>query len=89
MISENDRETIIGCARKFKVGSVFLFGSSLDKSAQARDIDIGIKGINPRDFFKFYGELIKNLSKPVDVVDLSGESPFNKLVEEKGMNILG
>lgn len=89
MISENDRKTIIGCARKFKVGSVFLFGSSLDKSAQARDIDIGIKGIAPGNFFKFYAELIKNLSKPVDVVDLSGESLFNKLVEKKGVNILG
>jgi len=32
------------------------------------------KELNPRLFFKFYAKLFKNLSKPVDLVDLSEKS---------------
>jgi len=40
-------------------------------------------------FFKFYGELYKLLSKPVDLIDLSTRSLFNDLVEENGVRIYG
>ncbi len=51
------------------------------------DIDLGVKGIKPRLFFKFYAELFKNLSKPVHLVDLSKKSLFNDLAEETGLKI--
>jgi hypothetical protein len=89
VITESEKEIIIGCARKFGAGSVFLFGSSIVPNRAAHDIDIGIKGLVPRLFFRFYGELIRLLPKPVDVVDLSHESLFNRLVEEKGVKIFG
>jgi hypothetical protein len=57
--------------------------------AKARDIDLGVKGLNPALFFKFYGELMRHLSKPVDVVDLAHRSLFNNLVEQKGVKIYG
>jgi hypothetical protein len=43
----------------------------------------------PNVFFKFYGELMRNLSKPVDLVDLSGKSLFNQIIGEKGVKIYG
>ena len=42
-----------------------------NKDRETNDIDIGVKGIEPRLFFKFYEELYKYLPKPVDLVDLS------------------
>ncbi|GAG78954.1 unnamed protein product, partial [marine sediment metagenome] len=53
------------------------------------DIDLAVKGIMPKLFFKFYGELMRNLSKPVDLVDLSKKSLFNQIVEGKGIKIYG
>ena len=89
MITENDKNIILQCARKFNVSSVILFGSSLDEDGGANDIDLGVKGIDPRQFFKFYAELFKRLSKPVDLVDLSRKTLFNDLIEETGKRIYG
>jgi len=76
------------CAEKYNVSSLFLFGSSIEKE-EYDDIDIGVKGIKPRLFFKFYAELFKNLPKNVDLVDLSKKSLFNDLVERDGAKIYG
>lgn len=89
MLNESDKNTIIRCAKKYEVTAVYLFGSTQDLGAQARDIDLGVKGIKPNLFFKFYGELLRHLSKPVDLVDLSQKNLFNDLVEERGLKIYG
>ncbi|UCD84636.1 MAG: hypothetical protein JSU92_00160 [Deltaproteobacteria bacterium] len=89
MITESDKVIIIQYAKKYNVSSVYLFGSSLDDSREASDIDLGVKGVPPKLFFKFYGELLRKLSKPVDLVDLSKKSLFNQIVEEEGVKIYG
>ncbi|PKN00291.1 MAG: hypothetical protein CVU78_01945 [Elusimicrobia bacterium HGW-Elusimicrobia-2] len=88
MISKTDKNVIIECAKKYSVGEIILFGSSVD-SETANDIDIGIKGIQPELFFQFYGELSRNLSKEVDVIDLDEKNSFNKLVERDGVKLYG
>jgi len=89
MISEMDKRIITHCAEKYKVSSVYLFGSSLDKGGEPNDIDLAVEGIRPKIFFKFYGELMRKLSKPVDLVDLSRKSLFNQIIEKKGVKIYG
>ena len=89
MISEMDKQIITHCAKKYKVSSIYLFGSSLDKGGEPNDIDLAVEGIRPNVFFKFYGELMRNLSKPVDLVDLSRKSLFNQIIEEKRVKIYG
>jgi len=63
-----------------------LFGSSLNKN-EYNDIDLAVKGIKPELFFKFYGELLRNLTKPVDLIDLSEKSLFNQIIEETAVKI--
>lgn len=89
MITEKEKKIIKRCARKYNVSNVFIFGSSIEKGSEANDIDIGVKGIDPGLFFRFYGELIKQLSKAVDLVDLSKKTLFNRLVEKNGVRIYG
>ena len=89
MISDQDKNIIIGCAKKYNVTSVILFGSSIRDESVFNDIDIAVIGIKPSLFFKFYGELFKNLSKPVDLVDMSHKNLFTQLIEEKGIRIYG
>ena len=89
MIKENDKEIILKYAKQYNVSTIFLFGSSVDQDLEANDIDIAVKGIDKKLFFKFYAELYKRLSKPVDLIDLSRKSLFNELVEETGVKIYG
>jgi predicted nucleotidyltransferase len=88
MIKEEEKEIIIKCAEKFNVAEVYLFGSSLDKS-EYNDIDLAVYGIKPSLFFKFYGELLRKLPKPVDLIDLSEKSLFNQLIEKNSVKIYG
>jgi len=89
MITESDKEIIQQYAKKYNVSSIILFGSSLEKNKKANDIDLGVKGIEPRLFFKFYGELFKHLLKPAHLIDLSKKLLFNDIVEETGVQIYG
>ncbi len=87
MITEYEKGVILQYAKKYNVSSVFLFGSSIEKDEGANDIDLGVRGIEQKLFFKFYAELVKHLSKPVDLVDSSQKSLFNDIVEETGVRI--
>ena len=81
MISEKDRVTIVSIATQYNVKRVFLFGSNaLPLSKEGNDIDLAVQGIRDEDFFKFYGELLFSLKKPVDLIDLSLKNKFNHLV---------
>ena len=89
MVTKQEKDIIVRCAKKYNVSAVFLFGSSVEKDEGANDIDLAVKGIAKRLFFKFYAELFKQFSKPVDLVDLSQKSLFNDIIEETGVKIYG
>jgi len=89
ILNEKDKKIIQSLSKKYKVKRVLLFGSSLDQTSSSRDIDIAVEGISPKEFFKYYGDLLLNLSKPIDVVDLSGSSKFISLIKKEGELIYG
>ena len=86
MINEKEKAIIIRYAKKYQVSAIFLFGSSKENK-EYNDIDLAVKGIKPELFFKFYGELLRNLAKPVDLIDLSEKSLFTQIIEEKAIKI--
>ena len=88
MISEKDRQLILKYSEKYKLKRVILFGSSKEKE-NANDIDIAIKGIAPELFFDFCWELYRDLSKPVDIIDLDKDCLFNRLIERDGLVLYG
>ncbi len=88
MISEKEKAIIVHYAKKYNVSSIYLFGSSLNKN-EYNDIDLAVQGIKPELFFKFYGELLRNLTKSVDLIDLSEKSLFNQIIEEEAIKIYG
>jgi predicted nucleotidyltransferase len=89
MISKSDKRKIREISRKYHAKRVLLFGSSLDVTRDSQDIDIAVEGISPEDFFEYYGELMLKLSKPIDVIDLSGSSKFTKLIQHEGVMLYG
>lgn len=89
MITKKDKDVILLLARRYGVHKVLLFGSSTEPQKEARDIDLGVIGIEPRRFFEFYGDLMFGLSKPVDLVDLSKDTRFNAIIKREGIPIYG
>ena len=90
MISEKDRLKIVSIATQYNVKRVLLFGSSaFSRSKEGNDIDLAVEGVREEDFFKFYGELLFSLKKPVDLIDLSLKNKFNYLVQREGIPIYG
>lgn len=89
MITEKDKKTIREISEKYHAKRVILFGSSIDDTKESHDIDIAVEGISPEDFFKYYGDLLLKLSKPVDIIDLSGTSKFVKLILQEGIPLYG
>ena len=89
MLAEKDKNAISLLARQYGVHKVLLFGSSAEGQKEARDIDLGVIGIEPRRFFKFYGDLMFSLSKPVDLIDLSKDTRFNAIIKREGIPIYG
>ncbi len=88
MISEKDKNIISKLADKYGASQVLVFGSALLRD-NFNDIDLAVKGIKPELFFKFYGELISAVSKPIDLIDLDIENPFVELVRQEGVKIYG
>ena len=89
MITEKDKTIIQELSKKYHAKRVLLFGSSLDQKRKSNDIDIAVEGISAYDFYKFYGELLFALSKPVDLIELSGTSKFVQIVQQEGVLLYG
>jgi len=89
MISPQNLAIIRFYAQKYNVQTVYLFGSALTSPNEAADIDLAVRGIAPELFFRFYGELLRYLPKPIDLVDLSKKSLFTQLIEEEAVKIYG
>ena len=86
MINQEEKDVIIHYAKKFGVVSIYLFGSSSTEN-EYNDIDLAVEGIKPEFFFKFYGKLLRNISKPIDLIDLSDKTNFNRLIEKRAVKI--
>ena len=89
MISEKDKKVILELGQKYKAKRLILFGSGSKQSGTNRDIDLAVDGIAAKLFFKFYAELIFNLSQPVDLVDLSIKNKFSEIVASEGVQLYG
>ena len=85
MIPAKDREIITRLAERYRVTRLILLGSGTDPTREARNIDLAVEGLQPEDFFTFYGDLLFSVSKPVDLVDLSQDSKFTRLIRREGL----
>ena len=85
MVSQHDIDTLKRVSSKYRVKKVVLFGSSLDPQRQGRDIDIAVDGVPPGDYYRYCGELMMALSRPVDIVDLAVPCKFVDLIMEEGV----
>jgi predicted nucleotidyltransferase len=86
MIPKEELDKAIEIAKKYKVGKMYLVGSALYKDNEdINDYDFAVMDVPPESFFKFYGELLRTLSKHVDIIDLSSKATkFKSSVMKEG-----
>lgn len=89
MLTYEDKMAILRVSKKYKMSRLLLFGSSASSEREGNDIDLAVEGIAPAEFFLFYSDLLFNVSKPVDLVDLSEDSRFNRMIAAEGVPISG
>ena len=85
MLPTKDKEAITRIAVRYQVTRLLLFGSGADPTREGRDIDLAVEGLPPGEFFRFYGDLLFSVSKPVDLIDLSQDTRFTRIVREEGI----
>ena len=67
---QDETEKATNLLKKEGCEAVFLFGSMVTgKTHQDSDIDIGIMGLPPKQFFRVHADLDKQLTVNVDLVD--------------------
>jgi predicted nucleotidyltransferase len=65
--------------------AVYLFGSMVTgKIRDNSDIDIGVKGLPPENFFKVYSKLYMDFENEIDLVDFDCDNHFFSLLERLG-----
>lgn len=86
MIPKEELDKAIEIAKKYDIGKMYLIGSSLYKEpAEAKDYDFAVADVPHGKFFFFHGELLRSLSKNVDIIDLSGEeTKFKRIIMREG-----
>jgi predicted nucleotidyltransferase len=87
MISSDLQHVIRSAAEEFGAETVWLFGSAAEDEAAAADIDLAVEGLPGERFFDFYDRVYFALSKPVDLVDLSGNPPIAAIVRARGVRV--
>lgn len=86
MIPKDELDKAIEIARKYGVGELYLIGSALHKEPEeVNDYDFAVKDVPSGNFFRFYGELIRAMSKNVDLIDISGKiTKFKAIILKEG-----
>lgn len=86
MIPKDELDRAVELAKKYNVGKLFLVGSILGNDPDnVNDYDFAIDEYKPEIFFRFYSKLFQAMSKPVDLIDLSGEQTLlKKIVRSEG-----
>jgi predicted nucleotidyltransferase len=68
-----------GCAE------IFLFGSGLTGNiSEQSDIDLAIRGCPRGHFFRLVGRLLRELQRPIDLVNLDTRDPFAQYLQQEG-----
>jgi len=86
VIPKSELDKAVEIARRYGVGKLYLIGSALYKGPEeANDYDFAVRNVPAGNFFKFYGELFRALSKNVDLIDLSGKmTKFKNIILREG-----
>lgn len=83
-LSKAQIQKIITLARAYGAVRLILFGSSVESPRTAKDIDLACDGVSGWKLYEMAARLEEELHTPMDVVPLSPQTRFTKLIERRG-----
>jgi hypothetical protein len=89
MLTKIDKDAIRKTASKYCANRVFFFDTNTKAASSEKNdnIDLAVEGIDPKQFFKFYGDLMFQVSKPIDIIDMSHANKYSHTTSEQGVVI--
>lgn len=87
-ITESVLGNAVETAKEYGATELILFGSALDPSQNARDIDFACRGVQGWKLFGLGAALEERLRMPVDLVPLDEPSRFGRWIEARGRRLL-
>jgi predicted nucleotidyltransferase len=64
---------------------IYVFGSfAMQRLSESSDIDIGVKGLDPKKFFRVFSRLEDEIETRIDLVDFDSEKRFFDLLNSLG-----
>jgi|SRR6056297_745185 len=80
-----DIQKAVEILKKAGIKEIYLFGSFAKKEYNENsDIDIAVVGLNPKKYYRIYGELMMNLDHDIDLIKLDDKnSRFSKFIKEE------
>ena len=85
MLNEKMASAISDVLSKMGCTESYIFGSHVTGGAdESSDIDIGIKGLPPQNFFATHSMLEDATGKTVDLVDFDEKPKFYELLKDLG-----
>jgi predicted nucleotidyltransferase len=88
-ITDEDLKKAKEVARQYGASRLIVFGRSLEKPEEARDLDLAVEGIPGWGLWRMAAHLEEALSVPLDVVPLEPANEFTRRIEERGEQLLG
>ena len=83
-VSQAQIKKIVTLAKSYGATRLILFGSALERSRKARDIDLACDGVQGWKLYELAARIEEELNTPLDLIPLTPPTRFTKLVEEKG-----
>jgi predicted nucleotidyltransferase len=82
---QKDIQTAVDILKEEGCKEIYLFGSLVNGDfTEKSDVDLAVKGIKKRNFFKILGKLIMALDHSVDLVNLEKRDRFSAMLKKKG-----
>lgn len=88
MIGKTQIERIKTIAKSYGATRLIIFGSALDMSKEARDLDLACEGVAGWKLYELAARLEEELRMPIDLIPLSPPTRFTRLIENRGKALL-
>ena len=81
-------EQAIALAKEYGATRLILFGSAASNPEQARDLDLACDGVPGWKLYELGARLEEELRIPLDLVPLSPETRFTRIIADQGRVLL-